>query len=285
MNTDDDDQLARRLKQLAGDPLPEQEAARRSTQFAVALERLHTDPREAARIAAIAREACRDDAPGTGLPTAEDEEFDIAAGLHDLMRRIDRRDAAEYHANHRSTPMADADPTSTPLPDDTTIADPTPEVGAHRAGPRPGESQVFLPQGYFTLTGREWAADILATVADAILHGAWPRDVTVFDLARAVRRAVGNADYLQEEQNSDLPPDALVPTSVRKAVNGAALEEFLQGWHAANTIGGPLSRDTPATELRSPKTGRMWWRTEFGEWTDGRTVCDNVDAELLDPSE
>ena len=67
MSTDDNGGglLARSLKQLAGDPLTEEEAADRSARFAAGLRRLDTDPDEAARIDAIAREVGHDDPPPT----------------------------------------------------------------------------------------------------------------------------------------------------------------------------------------------------------------------------
>jgi hypothetical protein len=54
VNIDNNDLLTRSLAQLAGDPATEAEAAHKSAQFAAALRRLDTDPKEAARIEAIA---------------------------------------------------------------------------------------------------------------------------------------------------------------------------------------------------------------------------------------
>jgi hypothetical protein len=196
--------------------------------------------------------------------------------------------------------MTDTHPTSTRFSSEPpALSEDAPEGGTTRPGTRPGEYQFFLPGKdgpgrWLTLTDRSWAADALRDLPEAVDHGTWPDGLSIFDVARALRRAVSNAGYLQAKLDKTLPPDA----DLRKAVQSAALEEFLRGWHAANSEHGPVSRyddgtlsaaapehsdhlaeeEPPPSRTRSQKTGRMWWATEHGEWTDGHTVCSSWQA-------
>lgn len=112
-------------------------------------------------------------------------------------------------------------------------------------------------------------------------HGSWPDRVTAFDLGRALRRAAGNIDNLQEEH----------PEADANVVRQAALEEFTRGWRAADSVHGPVDRRDialPTAEeyengqtwrVLDSRTGRLWWATSEDTWTDGATI---VDASAID---
>lgn len=153
-------------------------------------------------------------------------------------------------------------------------------------GPRSGEVWVRAGEGRFLATSRDWASGVLARAAEAVRSGTWPSTLTMFDVARALKQAVGNAGY-------PLGGDA-GPYPEREE----ALEEFAQGWRSANLPHAPTGPDDigtapvpaeldfhPGYELRedgSPVPDRvrsvrghwLWWRTEPGgvRWTDGLVV-------------
>lgn len=169
--------------------------------------------------------------------------------------------------------------------EDIALPPPTP-------GPRPGETWLHTSRGCHLTTSREWAAEILARVADAAAHGAWPAGVTAFDLGRALYRAAGNVDYLQEEQ----------PGARAIQVREAALDELNRGWRAADSMHGPIDRHDVAlptveefenrpdtTRMRNLHTGRLWWLTNDRDWTDGVTIVssaimDDTDMDVVDGS-
>lgn len=159
-----------------------------------------------------------------------------------------------------------------------------------RPGPRAGEQWIDYGHRQGLMTSRDWSSGVLMRVAEAARHGAWPAGVSMFDVARALRRAAGNIDYLQESEGP----------GGGSAVREAALEEFLLGWRAANSAHGPVHRlDNGTAEevpidgdgqyprhpdgspvsgrMRSADGGRMWWRMDtkvgLGEWTDGFRVA------------
>lgn len=160
------------------------------------------------------------------------------------------------------------------------------------AGPREGEIRTITPNGSYITTSREWAGFLLGQVAYAIEQGVWPKSLSMFDVARALRRAAGQAEYLQEER----------PGQDWHAVREAAIAEFTLGWYAADSEHGPLDKDeafnpardaarrpevptdpdtpSPVVRMRHLRTDRLLWLTEHGKWTDG--THDGFDGSLID---
>lgn len=64
----------------------------------------------------------------------------------------------------------------------------------------PGECKV----GNGIMTSREWASGIIARVAETTEYGAFPSDVTPFDLGRALGRAIVNAQDGEEDAYKQL---------------------------------------------------------------------------------
>lgn len=161
------------------------------------------------------------------------------------------------------------------------------------AGPRVGETRTITPDHSFITTSREWASHVLGQVAYAVEHGAWPQNMSMFDVARALRRAAGNAEYLQDE----------LPDAVGDELREAALAEFVLGWYAADSQHGPVDKAEalnpssdnarppadPATDQSGPvhrmrhvDTDRLLWLANNGKWTDGQNAGVHEDLLALD---
>lgn len=163
------------------------------------------------------------------------------------------------------------------------------------AGPRVGETRTIVPDHSFITTSREWASHVLGQVAYAVEHGDWPRNMSLFDVARALRRAAGNAEYLQDE----------LPDAGGDELREAALAEFILGWYAADSQHGPVdkhealnpSRDSarppaqpganpgepgPVHRMRHIDTDRLLWLANNGKWTDGQNAGVHEDLLALD---
>lgn len=51
------------------------------------------------------------------------------------------------------------------------------------------------------LTQRGWASEVLAQVAEATDHGSYPQNISMFDLGRALGRAIINSNESADWQN------------------------------------------------------------------------------------
>lgn len=174
---------------------------------------------------------------------------------------------------------------------------PVPDFGPARwadpdgtPGPREGERWHGGLRHPRLRTSREWSAGVLAGLAEVARTGEWPEELTVFDIARAVRSTLGVTEHLALRAG-EVDPDPAPATRDR------ALHEFNRGWRAANLPHGPTgphdvgTAPVPAREaffpgydlledgspvpdrVRAVRDSRLWWRlAPGGDWTDGTVV-------------